>query len=108
MSNALKLRSVFVIAACAALLIGVTGVPVAAQLATGTILGTVTDTSGAVVPGTTVRATNVGTGATQSATSDAQGRYQIPDLAIGGYDVQTEKTGFPTVGHKGITLTVGG
>ena len=108
MSNTLKLQWVCVIAACAALLIGVTGVPLSAQLAAGTILGTVTDTSGAVIPGTTVRATNVGTGTTQSTTSDAQGRYRIPDLAIGGYEVQTEKTGFQTVVHKGITLTVGG
>jgi hypothetical protein len=108
MSNILKLRSVFVIAACAALLTGVTGVRLAAQMATGTISGVVTDSSGAVIPDANVQARNNATGASQSATSDAQGRYRIPELAIGGYDVQIEKTGFQSVLHKGITLSVGG
>src|SRR5258708_5820755 len=38
----------------------------------------------------------------------AQGRYRVPDLGVGQYEVQASKTGFSTAVHKGITLTVGG
>jgi hypothetical protein len=78
-----------------------------AQGATAAILGTVTDTTGAAIPEATVRVHNVGTGASQSTVTDAQGRFTVPDLAVGSYDVQAEKTGFATTVHKGITLTVG-
>jgi len=77
------------------------------QAATATITGTVTDTSGAAVPGATVNAKNNGTGLTRSTMSDAQGRYNLPDLAIGDYDLQATKMGFQTVVRKGVNLTVG-
>jgi hypothetical protein len=78
-----------------------------AQGTTATILGTVTDTSGAAVAGAAVQVRNVGTGLTQSVTSDAQGRYRVADLGVGEYEVQAGQTGFSTLVHKGITLTVG-
>ena len=77
------------------------------QAATATITGTVTDSSGAAIPGAAVNAKNNGTGLTRSTTSDAQGRYNLPDLAIGDYDVQATKMGFQTVVRKGVNLTVG-
>ena len=75
--------------------------------ATGTIVGTVTDMSGAAIADATVQVKNVGTGVTQNATTDAQGRFRAPDLVIGTYEVQASNTGFQTVVHQGITLTVG-
>jgi carboxypeptidase family protein len=78
-----------------------------AQGTTATILGTVTDMTGAGVPETAVQVKNVGTGITQSTVSDAVGRFTVPDLGIGEYEVQASKAGFSTVVHKGITLTVG-
>src|SRR5579872_2140448 len=51
--------------------------------ATATVLGTITDTSGAVLAEAVVQVRNVGTGITQSGISDSQGRFQFPDLAIG-------------------------
>lgn len=78
-----------------------------AQTQTGTITGTATDTSGAVLVGATVTVTNEGTGVTQTTTTDAQGRYQVPLLPVGTYDVQASSSGFQTVNHKGITLAVG-
>ncbi len=78
-----------------------------AQGTTATILGTVTDASGATIPDAAVQVKNVGTGQTQSVQSDAQGRYRVPDLIVGDYEVQATKAGFATVVHKGITLTVG-
>lgn len=74
---------------------------------TATIQGTVTDTSGAVVPSAQVVVTNTGTGISRSVSSDAQGRYSVPTLQIGTYDVEATSAGFQKVTHKGVTLTVG-
>lgn len=77
------------------------------QGATATILGTVTDSSGAAVAGAKVQVRNVGTGLTQTVDADAQGRYRVADLGVGEYEVQAAQAGFATLVHKGITLTVG-
>jgi hypothetical protein len=89
------------------LLCGLATAPLAAQ-STASILGAVTDSSGAAVPEASIRATNIGTGAMQVTTSDSGGRYRLSNLVVGQYDVQTEKSGFQTVLHKKIELTVGG
>ena len=78
-----------------------------AQASNATIVGTVTDSSGATIAGAAILVKNVGTGITQNATSDLQGRYRVSDLVIGEYEVQSTNAGFQTVVHKGITLTVG-
>jgi len=94
----------------AMLLAGVCGVGVSrlwAQGATATILGTVTDMSGAAIPNAMVQVKNAGTARTQSGAADSQGRFRVPDLGVGEYEVQASQTGFSTVVHKGITLTVG-
>src|SRR6185369_1993931 len=72
-----------------------------------TIIGTVTDSSGAAIPGATVLVSHVETGTSQTRVTDAQGRYSVPNLAIGTYDVQSELPGFQTVLKKGIVLTIG-
>lgn len=79
----------------------------AAQRTTATILGTVTDSTGAAIPGAAIQVRNVGTGLTQSTQSDAQGRFRVPDLLVGDYEVQASKQGLVTVLRQGITLTVG-
>ena len=92
------------------LIAGVSGLCVnrlGAQGTTATVLGTVSDSSGAAIPGATVQVKNVGTGVTQSIAADAQGRYRVPDFTIGDYEIQATKAGFSTVVHEGITLTVG-
>src|SRR4029079_13487765 len=78
-----------------------------AQAATATILGTVTDASGAAVPDATIQVKNNGTGAVQSTTSDAQGRFRVSEVPVGSYDIQASKVGFSTVVHNAITLNVG-
>src|SRR5229473_4883900 len=75
--------------------------------ATAAVSGTVMDSTGAVIGDSAIQIRNVGTGITQAAASDGQGRYRFPDLGIGEYEVQAAKAGFQTVVHKGITLTVG-
>ena len=61
------------------------------QAATASITGTITDSSGAVIVGAAINAKNSGTGITRTTVSDAQGRYTLPDLAIGDYDGQLER-----------------
>jgi hypothetical protein len=78
-----------------------------AQAATATLQGTVTDASGAAVPGTAVQVRNINTGAIREAVTNAQGLYNLSDLGVGEYEAQAAKNGFSTVLHKGITLTVG-
>ena len=78
-----------------------------AQGSAATILGTVTDSSGAAVPDAAVQVRNIATDIRQSTNSNAQGRFVIPDLGIGDYEVQATKMGFATVVHKGVTVTVG-
>jgi hypothetical protein len=65
-----------------------------AQTITGTITGTVTDASGAVVPNAKIVATNTGTGVQTSAVTTAAGIYNIPFLAVGQYNISAEASGF--------------
>src|SRR6266566_1138387 len=88
-------------------LILLSGITVSAQVTTATIAGVVQDASGAVIPGVTVTAKNVETGATRTATSDEGGRYTVPELTLGDYEVEAQLAGFQTEVRRGITLTVG-
>ena len=78
-----------------------------AQITTGTISGTVTDSTGAVVPGVNVTLKSVEKGITRTVRTDEGGRYRAPELALGSYEISVEAAGFETVVRSGITLTVG-
>jgi len=79
----------------------------AAQVTTGTILGTVRDSTGAVIPGTTIRVTNTETGTVRTVTTDAAGHYAAPQLGVGRYEVTAVASGFQSVVRNGIDLTLG-
>src|SRR5258707_561200 len=68
-----------------------------AQRTTGDISGTVTDTTGGVLPGVVVTAVCAETRFTRTAVTDAAGGYRLPELPICVYKVTTELTGFKTV-----------
>lgn len=74
---------------------------------TATILGTVKDQSGAVLPGAQVSVTNVETGITRATTAGARGEYRLPSLPVGTYDVTSTMSGFQSSVRRGITLTIG-
>lgn len=74
---------------------------------TGTLVGTVTDPSGAIVPGAAVRATETTTGAIIRATSGPDGRFVIATMTPGVYDVSVTKDGFKTGVFTGVKITVG-
>jgi hypothetical protein len=77
-----------------------------AQQGRGTILGTVTDTTGAVIPGATVTVTNTATNVTTAVVSNSDGNYAAPNLLVGGYTVTVTKEGFKKSVRSGITLEV--
>ncbi|MGO8793951.1 MAG: carboxypeptidase regulatory-like domain-containing protein [Candidatus Sulfotelmatobacter sp.] len=83
-------------------------VSLSAQTFRGTILGTVTDPSGAVVAGAKVTAKNVGTGLERTTTTSADGSYTIPELQIGTYTVTISLAGFQTSVTNGVTVDVAG
>jgi Carboxypeptidase regulatory-like domain len=67
---------------------------VSAQTFRGTILGTITDPNGAVVPNAKVTVKNTSTGLERSTTTDENGNYTVAELPIGPYEVRLEQTGF--------------
>lgn len=71
---------------------------------TSNILGTVTDQSGAAVAGAKVVARNVETNATKETVSDSAGRFRVPLLPVGSYDLTIEASGFTKYVQSGITL----
>ena len=71
------------------------------------ITGTVTDSTGAVVPDTKVTITNVATGVVSHATSNSAGTYTVADLNPGTYTVQVELAGFQASIHNGVGVEVG-
>ncbi|HEY1897824.1 MAG TPA: carboxypeptidase regulatory-like domain-containing protein, partial [Terracidiphilus sp.] len=77
-----------------------------AQAGRGAISGLVTDSSGAIIPGASVTATETGTGSKQSAVTTAAGIYSFISLSPGKYDVSVSQTGFETVIRKGVVVTV--
>jgi hypothetical protein len=87
-------------------LIGALAMPAGAQETTGTIQGAITDQSGAVMPGVTVVVKHVQTGRTQEAISNESGRYSVPSLQPGSYEVSFTLAGFQPVTVKGIELHV--
>ena len=82
--------------------------PAMGQVGTqGSILGTVVDASGSVLPGASITVTNLDTGLVQTAVSDGRGSFEILALPIGPYSVSVSMDGFRTWMLERIVLTVG-
>ncbi len=77
-----------------------------AQFDTGTILGTVRDSSGGVIPNATVTLTNEGTSASQTASTSDDGRYTFTPIRIGKYSVEVQVAGFQTQKKTGVQLDI--
>jgi hypothetical protein len=79
---------------------------VSAQTFRGSILGTVSDTSGAVLPGATVKVKNAGTGLERTSQTTAEGNYTISELPIGTYSVTVSQAGFQTSVTSNVVVDV--
>src|SRR5690242_1926171 len=83
-----------------------TAVNAGAQTVSGQITGVIKDSTGAVVPGVTVRAKNTGTGFTRTMPTNESSVYAMPAVPIGSYDISAELPGFQTQIRSGVTLLV--
>src|ERR1700677_4591327 len=99
-SHRMKISRVLLQAACLFLSTGA----MAWCAVTGGISGVVTDNTGAVIPGVTVTATNAAQGLEIKSTTDTQGFYNFPRLAVGSYDIQVELPGFAPQKKSGIAV----
>jgi hypothetical protein len=79
--------------------------PVLAQFDTGQISGFVRDSSGAVIPGATVTATNEGNGQQRVVISNSDGYYVFPSLLVGAYKISAELSGFNRFITTGVRLS---
>ncbi|MBI2687825.1 MAG: TonB-dependent receptor [Acidobacteria bacterium] len=87
-------------------LLGILAIPAAAQVLYGTIVGTVEDATGAVVPNAKITVTEKSTGLVRDTTSDVSGNYSLPSLPIGTYSVKVTANGFKSLTRDGVVLTV--
>lgn len=95
-------RFLALVAACV-----LSGVVSASAQSTAELAGRVTDTSGAVLPGVSVTATQTATGVTRSVVTDEDGAYVMPNLPTGPYRLEATLDGFRTYVQTGIVLQVG-
>ncbi|MGH9469045.1 MAG: carboxypeptidase regulatory-like domain-containing protein [Terriglobia bacterium] len=101
-----KFNVLFGIAGVVCALVLAASIRVSAQAVTGTILGTVTDASGARVPGATIKAVNSLTGISRTTTADSQGDYIFPALTVGQYRIEADVSGFQRFVREGVGLSV--
>src|SRR5262245_1031963 len=78
-----------------------------AQTSTATILGTVKDTSGALIPGASITVKHTETSLTRTAISSETGDYNVPLLPVGAYEITTAMPGFKQQVRSGVDLIVG-
>jgi outer membrane receptor protein involved in Fe transport len=81
--------------------------PAAAQAVRATVLGTISDRTGGVLPGATITITNTDTGVAQVTVADSQGHYTVTNLLPAPYDIEATLQGFQTVVRRGVRLVVG-
>ena len=88
-------------------LVAVPATHLSAQTVTGTILGTLLDSSGSAVPNATVTVKNQDTGVVRTAATSGEGLYTMPSLLPGKYTVEVSTQGFAPVEVKNIVVNVG-
>src|SRR5580704_7209656 len=89
------------------LLAALIAAPAWAQTQLGALFGTVTDTSGAVVPGAGISVENITTGLKRDGRTNTTGEYQLVGLPPGRYTLRVQKEGFQTEVREGIALSPG-
>ena len=80
------------------------GTSLIGQTSNATLGGTVSDSSGALIPGVTVTATNTKTGVVTTVVSNESGAYQFANLQTGTYKVSAELPGFQTQNYNNVSL----
>jgi hypothetical protein len=99
-------RSVRRVLAMLAVALAVIATTASAQVLYGSIVGTLTDATGAVIPNATVSVTNSARGLTRTATTDQAGYYSIPNLQEGVYELSVNAGGFKPYTQKDVNVSV--
>ena len=86
--------------------LGLPAARIRAQTATGSVTGSVADTSGALVAGATIRIKHVPTGRESETASSAAGVYAFPTLEVGPYTRTVEQAGFKTTTRPGLVVAI--
>jgi len=79
-----------------------------AQFEDGSLLGAIHDSTGAIIPGANVSATNIATGIAATTTTNSSGEYEFPSLRVGVYTVKAQSQGFSTAVAENINVSVAG
>src|SRR5215813_975317 len=87
-------------------MVAVAGSPATALAQDAVLTGTVTDTTGGVLPGVTITATNTATGNVFTAVTDAAGTYRVP-VRVGVYRITSELSGFQTLAQDNVQILLG-
>ena len=102
-----QFRSLLKTASALLAMLALFSVPSLAQTFRGTINGTVTDTSGAVIPGAKVTATDVSTAVVRDTVSSSAGEFSFNDLPLSTYKVKVEASGFQSTEVTGVQVLAG-
>ena len=89
------------------LFVAITATNARAQYEDGSLIGTIRDTTGAVVSNAAVTVTNVNTGIVTKVVSSGSGDYEVPSLHVGTYSIKVEASGFAPAEAKNISIAVG-
>ena len=106
MSAVRRVRVFLVCLSAVSVLAGVAVQRLDAQVLYGSVVGTVTDQSGAVVPKARVTITNTATGVKRDTDADDAGHYSIPDVPPGVYDLAVNASGFRPLTKTNVVVTV--
>jgi len=102
-SNSVMKLLAFAITALAAIAVSVT--PAAAQTLFGSVVGNVTDVSGAAIPGATVTVVSAQTNDTRTTETNDRGEYTVATMTVGTYTITITKPGFQTYSQKKVDVT---
>ncbi len=105
------MRKIWVSRVCSYLLAAlflVAGIEAKAQFDNGSLVGTIHDATGAVIPGAAVVVTNNATGIIAKATSNDSGDYELPSLRVGIYTIKASASGYAEAVANDIAISVGG
>ena len=101
-----RLRKGIICLAVGLVVAGYAARTVSAQVLYGSIVGTLTDETGAVVPGAVVTVKNTSTGLSREATTDETGHYAIQNLLEGAYDLSVSASGFKPYTQTGVEVSI--
>jgi hypothetical protein len=102
-----KVSAVFAVAMSVLAILALLASPAKAQSTYGSIVGAVTDASGAVIPGASVTLTNIGTNEKRTFETDAAGNYRFVNLLPANYKLEVEKSGFKHLERDSVVVQVG-